>query len=364
MKAREIAAAIDDRAPPALAYPGDNIGFNIGDPSTEVTRVVAALTVTEDVFRAARRARAQMIVSHHPAFREPMSALRTDDPLTRLCVNMAAAGIVCYAAHTNLDVVPGGVNDVLADRLALRDRRPLAPVPHAGQVKLTTFVPAEHLAQVREAVCAAGAGVIGEYTHCTFSAPGVGTFRPSEKATPFSGKRLRVNEEPELRFETLVPKARLNQVLDALQAAHPYEQPAYDMVMLENRDPSVGLGVRGRLAKPVSLSDFARGVRRALEVTHVRVVGDLNRKVQTIGVLGGGGGRYISHTPPLVDVLVTGDVGYHDAWTAELRNLALVDAGHAGTEKWIVPVIVRFLKKRFPTLSVVAHVERDVFHSV
>jgi dinuclear metal center YbgI/SA1388 family protein len=361
VKIRDVCAAIEELAPPGLAYDWDRAGLSLGDPEAPVTAALVALTVTRGAFRAALRARAQLIVSHHPLIWEPLPALRTDEPHTRLCLDLAQAGVACYAAHTSLDVAPGGLNDELAEQLGLVNRSPLLPVPQAQQVKLVTFVPESHLARLRQAVCDAGAGVIGPYTHCSFSSPGMGTFVPGGAARPFSGEKGRLNEEPELRFETLVDKARVPEVVKAMRAAHPYEEAAYDIVALENRDPAVGLGIRGELVRPLPLGRFARTVRRALAVPHVRVVGDLRQRVRRVAVIGGSGGSEIPNLATHIDVLVTGDVKYAQALAALEKGLALVDAGHAGTEKCMVPLLVRHVKRRLKNLRVRSYVEPEIF---
>ena len=361
MKVRDVCAALDAWAPPALAYEGDAVGLSIGAPDWEVSRVLVALTVTPGVFAMAKDAGAQMIVSHHAVLWRPLPALRADDPHTALCLGLAEARIACFTAHTNLDLAPGGVNDTLADLFELTSRAPLLRVPHDGQVKLVTFVPESHLAPVREAVCEAGAGVIGDYTHCSFSSPGLGTFLPGDAANPFSGEKGQVNEEPERRFEVLVPKARLVGVLDALMTAHPYDEPAYDVVCLENRDRQLGLGVRGELAEPLPLDAFAVKVRRALGLSHIRVLGDAEEPIKKVAVIGGGGGGEVGEIPLDVDVYVTGDVGYHDAVAASERGLAVIDAGHAGTERCIVPVVKRFLCEKLEGLEVDVYDEPSVF---
>ncbi len=364
MKVQAILEALEDLAPAALAYEGDPVGLSVGDPEWDVARVLVTLSVTPDAVKVALRKKADAIVSHHPLIWRPLRALRTDAPHTALCLELAQARIACIAAHTNLDVAPGGVNDTLADRLGLVRRKPLFPVPHAGLVKLVTFVPATHLAAVRDAVCQAGAGAIGNYTHCSFSAPGMGTFLPAESANPFSGTKGQVNEEPEHRFEVLVPKARTSAVLRALFAAHPYEEVAYDLIPLANPDAAIGLGVRGELANPVALRKFADHVRGALRLNHLRVIGKLARKVRTVAVLGGSGGSHIADIPQDIDVFVTGDVDYHDAWSAEEAGLAVIDAGHAGTERCVVPVLAQYLRKRFPKLGVIPHEEPEVFQAI
>jgi dinuclear metal center YbgI/SA1388 family protein len=364
MKASDIIAVMDAWAPPALAYSWDKCGLATGDPAQRVTGVVTCLTVTREVLAAAKRAKAQMIVAHHPLIWDPLKSLRRDDPRAALAIDIAAAGIACYSAHTNLDVVMDGVNHVLARRIGLRNTKTLFGAPQAEQWKLVTFVPESHLTAVRDAVCAAGAGGIGKYTHCTFSAPGTGTFKPLAEANPFSGKKLEINEEAERRFETIFPKHRLPDVLAALRKTHPYEEIAYDLVKLQNDDPNVSLGLRGELAKPITLSTFAEQVRKQLGIAHVRVVGDAKRKVSTVAVMGGAGGSSAAEVPDGVDVFVTGDVKYHEALDATERGLALIDAGHHGTEKWIVPAMADHLKAKLRGLRATSYVEPDPFTAV
>ncbi|MDK1021285.1 MAG: Nif3-like dinuclear metal center hexameric protein [Candidatus Hydrogenedentes bacterium] len=364
MRVRDVMAAVDRWAPPALAYSWDKAGLSTGNPDSKVTKILVALTVTTETFEAALAAKAQMIVSHHPLIWEPLTTLRSDDAQARLCLNVANKKIACYSAHTTLDVVPQGVNHVLAERLGLTKVSPLFPVHHAQQLKLVTFVPESHLAAVRDAVSAAGAGVIGEYTHCSFSAPGTGTFKPGSGASPYTGRRHRVNQEPELRFETLVPKARAAEVVQAMKEAHPYEEVAYDLVMLDGSDPAVSLGLRGELARAVTLSTFASRVRGALEIKHLRVAGDMKSKVRSVAVLGGSGGASAAGVPRDVDVYVTGDVKYHEALDARERGLNIIDAGHHGTEKWIVPALAGYLKKNLKGARVTAYNEPDPFRVV
>ncbi len=364
MTVREICDILERLAPPRLAYSWDRAGLALGEPDAVVSRVLVALTVTREVLRAAQRAHVQLIVSHHPLIWEPFRSLRGDDPHAKLCLDLAAAGIACYSCHTNLDLAPGGVNDVLAEQLGLVNVKPMLAVEHASQAKLVTFVPESHLAAVREAVCSAGAGAIGEYTHCSFSAPGVGTFLPSTEAKPFTGRKHTVNEEPERRFEVLVPTARLDGVLTALIAAHPYEEVAYDVIPLSNRDSSIGLGRKGELKKTRTLRQFAAHVRAALGLSHVRIVGDPSRKIRRVGLIGGAGGNLIATTPPDIDVIVTGDVDYHAALAALERGLTVVDAGHHGTEMPVVPALERYLNKNAPGIVVKSYREIEPFCAI
>lgn len=364
MLVKDVIAAIESFAPAGLAYSWDRMGLATGAPDQPVKKVLATLTVTGDALKAAKRAKADMIVAHHPLIWDPLRSLRSDDAQARLCMAVASAGIACYSAHTNLDVAPGGVNDILFAKLGLTDRAPLFPVEHTSMVKLVAFVPELHLPPIRDAVSQAGAGIIGNYTHCGFSAPGTGTFRPSDEANPFVGGRGILNEEPERRFETLVPKEKLPAVLAALIEAHPYEEPAYDVYPLEAPRSDHSLGLIGALPEKTPLKAFARQVCKALEIDHVRFTGAPGTPVQTVALMGGAGGGSTPRVPAGVDVFVTGDVKYHEAVDAQERGLNIVDAGHHGTEKLIVPWFAKHLKATCKGLRVATYVEPDPFRTV
>ena len=364
MKVRDICLLLDEIAPPGSAYSWDKSGLHTGDPDSEVCGVLVSLTVEPDTVKEAKRRKASLIVAHHPLIWTPLASLRRDDPCAALCLALAEANIACYSAHTNLDVVREGVSHCLGKVLEIEDMHPLLPVEHARLVKLVTFVPPDYLEILRSAVCDAGAGKIGDYTECTFSAPGTGTFKPAATADPFSGRKGVLNTGPERRFETLVPKVRLARVLRAMFEVHPYEEPAYDMIALENPDPDTGLGARGRLKAGISLGRFAEDVRSRLRTDHVRVAGELKRKVQQVAVIGGSGGSELKRVPRDVDVVVTGDVKYHEGLEARQRGLAVIDAGHEITERPIVPVLAQYLRKRCKGLRVYAYAEPQLFKIV
>lgn len=364
VRVADVCSALEDWVPSVWAYEWDRCGLQTGAPDWRVRGVLTCLTVTPAAFERARKAEADFIVSHHPLIWDPLTSLCPTDPRVRLGLELAQARIACYSAHTSLDVAPGGVNELLAGALGLQDRGPLHAVKHALQYKLIAFVPETHLEKVRDALSQAGAGAIGAYTHCSFATPGTGTFLPGAGARPFSGNRGTLNEEPEHRIEMLVSKARLARALEALRQSHPYEEPAYDVVPLENRDPRIGLGLCGVLPKEISLDAFAVRVREALQVDHVRVAGPKRKRIKRVAVMGGAGGGDIGSLPDSTDAFVTGDVRYHDAMEAMSRDIAVIDAGHAGTEKLVVPALARFLRKRFPKMPVTAYLEPGVFRVV
>jgi dinuclear metal center YbgI/SA1388 family protein len=358
----DVKRVMDEWAPPAWAAAWDRVGLHAGRPDQEVAGVAVCLSVTPGVVVGARAAGANMMVTHHPLIWDPIRALRTDDPQVRLCLDVAAGGMACLSAHTNLDVAPGGVNDALAKALGLEKTKPLFAADEARQVKLVVYVPESHLARLRDAVSAAGAGGVGAYTQCSFSVPGMGTFLPGEGAQPYCGEVGKLHEEPERRFETLVPKACLGAVLRAMCQAHPYEEVAYDVIALENTDPAVGLGRVGELPEPMDGAAFAEHVRKRLASASIRAVHPgTGRTVRRVAVLGGSGGDQVARMPLDVDAYVTGDVKYHDALTAQARNLLVVDAGHHGTEIPVLPEVARRLVAALEGLPVTVIGEDDPF---
>ena len=167
-----------------------------------------------------------------------------------------------------------------------------------------------------------------------------------------------------MRFETLLPKARAAEVVRALKEAHPYEEVAYDLVQLDNLDATNSLGLRGELPREIALDTFAARITRVLEIKHLRVAGNARDKVRRVAVLGGSGGGTAADIPDDVDVFVTGDVKYHEALDARERGLNIIDAGHHGTEKWIVPALSEYLKKNLKAARVTAYIEPDPFRAI
>lgn len=361
---RDIIESMESWAPPGLAYSWDKVGLTTGAMDQSVSKVLTALTIGRDSLKAARRAKAELIVAHHPLIWEPITTLRSDDAKSRFYGEILESGIATYAAHTNLDVAEGGVNHILANRLGLENLSPLFPVPQANLLKLSVFVPASHLKAIQQATADSGAGIIGDYTHCGFHTEGTGTFKPGDAAAPYAGERRIVNSEAEVRFETTVSPSVVNKVVDALRTAHPYEEVAYDLVQLENTDTRYALGLIGQLPKTLTLDAFAGRVKKNLEIEHVRVTGKGKAKVKKVAVMGGAGGDSTPRIPADVDVFVTGDIKYHDALDAYDAGLNLIDAGHHGTEKWIAPAIRDYLKKTCPGVKVSAFMEADPFRVV
>ncbi|MGD0622641.1 MAG: Nif3-like dinuclear metal center hexameric protein [Thermacetogeniaceae bacterium] len=361
---------LEEWAPPLLAEDGDNIGLQVGSRGTEIERVLVTLEVTTEVISEAVKEKAQLIVSHHPLIRDPLARLDYESFPASLAVRLVESRIHFYAAHTNMDAAPGGVNDLLAERLGLTGVSVLRPAPQEKLYKLAVFIPRGHEDEVRQAICNAGAGWIGNYDECTFQVGGTGTFRPLPGTHPFLGRIGVLERAEESRLETVVPETRLRAVIGAMLAAHPYEEVAYDLYPIKNQAPcKTGLGRVGRLPDPKPLRAFAEQVGDALGLQAVRLAGDPERPISAVALCGGGAMSLLKRAIEAgADVYVTGDVKHHDALNAIGQGIAVIDAGHHATEKIIVPAMAAYLTEKAAAAGaqldvIVSQVNTDPFRS-
>ncbi len=350
-KIAQIMQIIEGLAPKRLAEDWDNTGLQVGDPAAEVRTVMVALDLTGEVLEEALKKGANLVVCHHPVIFKGLKNLRMDLPLGQRLARAVQGGVAVYAAHTNLDAA-GGVNDALAAELGLTGTEPLGDGYTDKLYKIVVFIPLGHQDQVRQALAEAGAGFIGNYSHCSFEIPGTGTFLPLDGANPFIGKPGNLERVEEVRVETIVPESRLWRAVRAMIRAHPYEEPAYDIYPLANQGQSFGLGRVGRLDPPLSLADLARLVRDRLRPAALRICGDPGREIKKVAVCGGSGAALIGRAAAVgADCLVTGDIKHHEALEAQDTGLALIDAGHYATEAVILPVLADRLRSEISALK-------------
>ena len=363
---QDIIGLVNAISPPALAEEWDNVGLQVGDPSAEVSRIAIALDPTADSVEEAIAQGAELLICHHPLLFKPLRQVTPNDETGRLVTRAISAQLAICAVHTNLDRANGGLNDWLAERLGLLRVEPLEE-PQGLLFKLAVFVPSEHQEQVAEALFEAGAGQIGAYDRCSFRIAGTGTFRPGDGTEPFIGTRGQDEAVAETRLETVVAKEKLGRVVARMLKAHPYEEVAYDLYPLINSRGDVGLGRIGRLPAPVAFADFAEQVKGTLGADHVRLVGKPDRSISKIAVCGGSGASLLAAAARKgADVLVTGDVKYHDARIAESQDLCLVDAGHFATERIMIDALAGRLRsmieeKGFETEVLPLTCEQDPF---
>lgn len=329
--------------PPETAEEWDAVGLVHGDPEREVRKVVLAVDADERTAAEAVEWGADLLLVHHPLFLTPVHGFAATTPKGRTLHRLAEARCALLVAHTNADQAVGGVSEAMATALGITEQEPIVPGRGEPYDKVTVLVPTDAAAIVRAAVAEAGAGAIGLYDHCTFSVAGQGRFRPLEGAHPTIGTVGDLEVVAEERVEAVLPRRLRRAVVAALLAAHPYEEPAYDVVELA--DPHALRSGTGRVGvvERTTLADFARTVADALPATAggIRVAGDPERSVRRIAVCGGAGDFLLDRLAGSdVDVYVTSDLRHHRAAEfVEAGGPALVDVAHWAAESTWLPVV-------------------------
>ena len=345
----DVLAAVDRLAPFRQAEEWDNVGLILGGADRPVRRVLAALDASDAVAAEAERLRADCLVVHHPLIFHGVKRLTGDTRTGRVALRLLAGKRSLIVAHTNLDGAAGGLCDILGRMVGLENLEPLQHPPPLTRYKIVVFVPGDSAEAVRAAAFAAGAGRIGNYTECSFSLEGEGTFLPGERARPAVGRPGRRNAVREHRLEVLVEEGRLGAVLAAIARAHPYEEPAIDTYPLKSVAPGDGVGRIGRLKRPMSAGRFAAIVKRALGLKAVGLSGDPKWPVERIALCtGAGGGVLAAVRAARAQAFLTGELAMHDLQELEAFGIATVLGGHYETERipmnaW-APRLVRALK--------------------
>ncbi|BCN69409.1 Nif3-like dinuclear metal center hexameric protein [Prescottella equi] len=333
----DVIGALETAYPPALAESWDSVGLVAGDPADEVRKVVVAVDATAAVVDEALASGAQLLLVHHPLLLRGVDTVGAHTPKGALLHRLIRGGCALYSAHTNADRADPGVSDALAGALGLVATRPLVPIPDTATDKWVVMVPTTDTVRVREALFAAGAGELGDYRECSWTVTGDGQFRPLPGAAPTLGVVGEVEAVREDRVEVIAPRRSRARILAALRAAHPYEEPAFDVFETADFPGSRGLGRIGELPEPQTLREFTALVAAALPRTEwgVRAAGDPDRVVRTVAVCGGSGDSLLDTVSGLgADVYVTADLRHHPA-DEHLRRggPALVDVAHWASEQ-------------------------------
>jgi dinuclear metal center YbgI/SA1388 family protein len=345
MRIREVIDFMAGWAPPEAALAKDNPGLQVGDPHAEVKNILVCLEVTDRIIEEAVENEVNLILSHHPLIFQPLRSIDSATWLGRKIARLLQAGIAVYSAHTNLDAARDGVSITLAKRLGIEHPKFLAPADGRWLKKIAVFVPADHLDAVRGAMAAAGAGVIGEYSQCSFSSEGTGTFFGGPETSPAVGEKGNLERVREVRLEMILPAWRSRDVITAMRKSHPYEEVAYDLYPLENEDGNYGFGAIGSLLQPISLKEFLSLLQKRLGVKAVGVVEGPSEKILRVAVCGGSGGELAEAAfRQGADAFVTGEMKYHSLLEYEDR-MTLIIAGHYPTEAVILPIWVDRLQR-------------------
>jgi dinuclear metal center YbgI/SA1388 family protein len=352
----EAVSLIENNIVMSKAARWDAVGLQVGDPAAKVNRVAVCHEVTDEVIAAAVAAEADLVVAYHPLLFMPTKKFVQGASAAGRAHRLAAAGVALHVVHTAFDVAEGGCADALANAVGLEDVIGFGPGWPADSAKIVTFAPESVTERLAAAMAAAGAGRIGNYAECSFSIVGTGVYRPQPGADPLLGTVGELSREAEVRVEMTVPAAAIDAVVAAVGAVHPYDEPAFDVYSIQANAGFVGRV--GQLPEQVPLAEFARRQVGESLGTAVRIAGDAGRPVQRVAVVPGSGGDLIGAAAGAgADVLVTGDMSHHRAHDALRRNLAVVDAGHAATERPGVARLYSLVSKIFEEVTDLTHID-------
>lgn len=350
MRIGEITKAIEDYAPLWLQESYDNAGVQVGDLSAEVTGVLLCTDITEPVLDEAIAKGANLVISHHPLIFRPLKKIAGRSVVERIVAKAIKNDVTLYAAHTNMDNAYGGVNFKMAEKLGLQNVEVLDC--QAGKlVKIVTFVPTAHVQAVETAMWQAGAGKLGDYDCCSYRMAGEGHYRALENANPFAGEVGVAHVEAETRVEVIADKAHSDTVVNAMLTTHPYEEPAYDILPMDNVLRRCGSGVVGDI-EPQDAIAFLEKAKRAFGVEAVRYSGDTSRKVSRVAMCGGAGSFLIGKAMAKgADVFLTGDMKYHEFLGNEDR-IIIADIGHYESEHYTKEIFLDIIRKKNPNFAI------------
>lgn len=347
-----VVAWLEQMAPPSYQESYDNAGLITGSREWVCSGVLTTLDATEAVVEEAVRHGCNLVVAHHPIVFSGLKKINGRNYVEKAVITAIKKDIAIYAIHTNLDnIVSRGVNGKIAAKLGLIKNRPLLPKEGVLR-KLYCFVPVDHLEPVRNAIFLAGAGYIGNYSECSFSTEGTGTFKGGEGTDPFVGQPGLRHSEKEVKVEMILPAHLSGAVIRAMVAAHPYEEVAYDLVNLANTHPGIGSGLIGELPQAMGEKAFLAKVKETFQtpvVRHTRLTG---RPVQRVALCGGAGSFLIPNAlAERADFYITADVKYHEFFDANDR-MVVADIGHFESEQYTVDLLFEVLQEKFRNFAV------------
>lgn len=338
-------------AHPSLQESYDNAGLITGDPEWDCSGIICTLDATEEVINEAIRKKCNLIVAHHPIIFSGLKKINGKNYVEKAVITAIKNDIAIYAIHTNLDNVLNGVSGKMASLIGLQNLAVLSPKSSTLK-KLFTFVPVDKAEEVRQAIFNAGGGFIGNYSECSFTVEGMGTFKAGTGTDPYVGKIGEQHQEKEVKIEVIFPAHLEGSLVKAMIAAHPYEEVAYDVVSLDNRYLGTGSGLVGELSRPMEEKAFLTHLKSVFRLKMVRHSPLTGKMIKKVALCGGSGSFLVSKALGIeADVYVTADMKYHEFFDANGR-LLIVDIGHYESEQFTIDLLAEYLEQKFPTFAV------------
>lgn len=349
---QEVINHLETLSPLSYAEDFDNVGTLVGDVTAPLTGVLVTLDTLESVVDEAIAKNCNLIVSFHPIIFKGLKKLTGKTYVERVVIKAIKHSIVIYSMHTALDNAFEGVSAIICNKLELKHKQIL--IPQRGTIKkLTTYVPKDEAVTLRNALFKTGAGSIGNYSNCSFSVEGNGTFKGSTVSNPTKGKMGTTHREAETKITVTFPKHLESKVLKTLLETHSYEEVAYEIMTLENKNQHIGMGMVGELQKSLTEIDFLNHLKLKMNTGCIRHSLLLHKPIKKIAVLGGSGSFAIGAAKAAgADAFVTADLKYHDFFSAE-HSIFLADIGHYESEQFTKNYLVEYLTKKITNFAII-----------
>jgi dinuclear metal center YbgI/SA1388 family protein len=339
----DVVRVLDKLVPPTLAEDWDNIGLQVGDPNWPVQTIWVSLDPTPQVVKAACQKNVDLLVSHHPLIFKPLKSINFGSSLGSIIALATRHHLSIFAAHTNLDSVTGGINDILARRIGLKALRPLAAASDEKRYKLVVYAP-DALAHTVSSLLVQTLPVSREQG--SFCASGTTAFMAQNEGLPENKTSDRVAQINKIRFEIEVGNNEIAKVLEVVAGHHLDEQVHFDVYPLFSHERRHGMGRIGCLDKVMELKAFAMMIKKKLNLKVLKFAGDPSLPVQEAAVCSGSGSGLLSNFfASGAQAYVSGDLRYHDAREAETANLGIIDIGHFPSEHLIIGELSQRMKQ-------------------
>ncbi|AXT20680.1 Nif3-like dinuclear metal center hexameric protein [Flavobacteriaceae bacterium AU392] len=352
MIVQDVITHLNELSPISYAEDFDNVGLLVGNKNSKVTGILVTLDTLEPVIDEAIENNCNLVVSFHPIIFKGLKKLTGNSYVERVVMKAIKHEVAIFAIHTALDNAFYGVNDMICNKIGLVNREIL--IPQSGSIKkLTTYVPKDEAKTLREALFNAGAGSIGNYDHCSFNVDGIGTFNGNENSNPTKGKKGITQNEKETQISITYTKHLESKIIDTLLKSHSYEEVAYEISTLDNKNQNIGMGMIGVLENPMDENSFLQHIKSTMQVHTIRHSKLFDKPIQKVAVLGGSGSFAITAAKAAkADIFITADLKYHDFFSAE-NDIVLADIGHYESEQFTKNLLVAYLTKKIPNFAIV-----------
>jgi dinuclear metal center YbgI/SA1388 family protein len=352
MIVQDVINHLEELSPIAYAEDFDNVGLLVGDKNIQITGILVTLDTLETVVDEAIENNCNLIISFHPIIFKGLKKLTGKSYIERVVIKAIKHGIAIFSMHTALDNALQGVNDMICKQIGLVNQQIL--IPQSGTIKkLITYAPKKEADKLREDLFSAGAGKIGNYNDCSFNTEGIGTFNGNKDSNPSIGQKGNIHFEEEIQISVTFPKHLESKVLQTLFKVHSYDEVAYEVTTLENKNQHIGMGMIGELKKPMNETAFLKHLKLKMNTECIRHSALLGKPIKRVAVLGGSGSFAIDAAKSKkADIFITADLKYHDFFRAE-KDIILADIGHYESEQYTKSLLVAFLTKKITNFAII-----------